>query len=209
MIKEANKNSRSSRAIHWTLAGIILLASVACAPESGEPGDVVRELNGTTSAAVNARSEFESSDLLAVQYLVVTVRITKTEATPVGASLIRGPQKKSSSAIDDLRVRSFERSILVHEYAAPDPRFRKRQGGTSASAAGEWMELPSADMKIFVPLSSLVRLVEVLPAPERILVVSGGGDFDPAPWAISACTGADPVTYPACAAILALGLMIP
>lgn len=190
------------------LVAIILLASAACAPESGERGDVVRELNGISSAAVNARSEFESSDLLTDQYLVVTMRITKTEATPIGASLIRGP-KKASSAIDDLRVRSFERSLLVLEYAAPDPRFRKRQGGTSTSAAGEWMELPSADMKIFVPLSSLVRLVEVLPAPERALVVSGGGDFDPAPWAISACTGADPVTYPACAAIIALGPIIP
>lgn len=204
-------NIDACRAISWSLAGIVLIALVACAPEYSERASVKLELNGKTSAEVNARSEFENSDLLAYQYLVVTVQVTKTSATPISASLVRGPQK-ASSAIDDLRVRALANSRLVLEYAVPDPRFRKRQRNTNRKrqrntntpAAGEWIELPSAEMKIYVPLSSGIRSVEIMPSPGRGIIVSSGGIFDPAPWAKSACALADPVTFPACKPVMAL-----
>jgi hypothetical protein len=190
---------------NWMLAGVALLVSVACAPESNDPAAVVDELVGTTAAAANARSEFENSALFANQYLVVTVNVTKDTVTPIRANLIRGPQKANSS-IDDLRVRSLARSVLVFEYSAPDPRFRQRHIGTGTALPDEWIELPSAEMKIFVPLSPAIRRVEIVPAPGRGLVVSGGGDFDPAPLAKVACAGADPVTFPACTPVMALVL---
>lgn len=203
MIRNLDMNIHACRAISWSLVGIVLIALVACAPKNSERAPVKLELNGKTSAEVNARSEFESSDLLAYQYLVVTVQVTKTSATPIRASLVRGPQK-ASSAIDDLRVRALASSKLVLEYAVPDPRFRKRQRNTNTPAAGEWIELRSAEMKIYVPLSSGIRSVEIVPSPGRGIIVSSGGIFDPAPWAKSACALADPVTFPACTPVLAL-----
>jgi hypothetical protein len=172
---------------------------------------VPRSLHDTSSTDVNARSEFSVAEQVANQYLVVKLEITKTSITPFESSLVRGPDK-TSSAIKDLQIRALNSTGVVAQYSVADPRFLRFEPGASPrdlARSHRVRELASSDLIIYVPLSSTIDKVEIVPEPGRDDIVSSGGDFDPLPWATVACTGHDPDRYPNCPAILALGIPPP
>ena len=173
------------------------------------PFDLV--IGETHTRDINERSEFSVAEQVANQYLVVKLEITKTSITPLEASLTRGPDK-ANDAIKDLQVRSLDSTRLVAQYSVADPRFQRIEPSASPRDLGSSNRATEAPMKeliIFVPLSSMVDKVEVVPEPDRAGTVSSGGDFDPLPWATVACTGHDPDLFPNCPAILALGIPPP
>ena len=162
-------------------------------------------IGNTRSADINERSEFDARDQVAEQYVAVIVEITKTGATPINASLVRGPLQVTHSSVKDLTVNAQQSTRVVATYTIPDPRFVRRERSVT-SEVGAWVELDKATKVIYVPLSSLIDLVEIKPEPGRSGTVSAGGSFDPRPWATGACDGHDPNLFPNCAAVADLGL---
>ena len=130
------------------------------------------------SQNLNEKSNFSVAKQVANEYLVVTIVVTKSDITPVRSQLTRGPAK-ANSAFPDLVVRSFAGTNLNMDYTIQDPRFIHR--------GEEWIELPSAEIMVFVPLSSTVDKVTIRPVQGRRGMVSKGGEFNPLRWAIIAC----------------------
>lgn len=172
------------------------------------PIEVPANIEGTSQEDANARSDFKVSDQVARQYLVVTLEVTKTGITPVGSSLVRGPGRLTNGAIKDLQIRAFDTTKMIAAYSIRDPRFTKREQNR-VGGRPRWVELPAAKKNVFVPLSSEIENVEVIPEAARSGIVSPGGNFDPRPWGTAACVGHDPDLFPNCAAILALGIPPP
>ena len=162
-------------------------------------------IDGTSATDINERSEFDTSDQVAKQYVAIVVEITKTSTTPIDASLVRGPSTIANNSVKDLRVSAEQSGRVVSAYSMPDPRFVRRERGVTGRME-PWIELDSATAVIYVPLSSVIGKVEILPEPGRSPTVSAGGSFDPRPWATGACDGADPNLYPNCSDVVALGL---
>lgn len=154
-------------------------------------------LRRPTTDDLNARSEFRSSQIVANQYLVVTLELTKTSIEPLDARLMRGPGIRNS-ATDDLRVRAMKGNKVHTQYSIQDPRFRKRQRGSDLGAGYEWFELPSVEKSVFIPLDASITKVSIVPAPGREGAVSSGGEFDLGPLASYACREYDPLRYPDC-----------
>ena len=147
------------------------------------------------SEKLNERSDFSVANQVANEYLVITALVTKSDFKPVRSQLIRGPTK-ANSAFPDLVVRSYVDTNLVMDYTIQDPRFIHR--------GEEWVELPSAEIMIFVPLSSTVDNVTIRPLDGRRGIVSKGGEFNPLTWAIIACRNAGR-DFAACQPIVELG----
>lgn len=163
---------------------------------------VDREIRDTSPRDINAESDFSVAAQVANRYLAVTIEVTKTSITPTDAVLVRGPQRSNSSAAD-LWVSVSGPGVLASRYRIADPRLQKLEDGA-------WEASDSAEKVIVIPLSALIERVIVAPtSTTRGAVVSAGGTFDPRPWATLACTGADPGTYPECAAVLDLGIPPP
>ena len=138
---------------------------------------------------------FSSADLMAQEYLVVTVRVSADRIEPVTARLLRGP-RKTNSAVQDLRVIPLAKGVETGSYAMPDPRFQRREG------IG-WRVLESAETLVFVPLSADIDRVEIKPVGDRKDLASIGGFFKPLPFAAEACQ-ATTTRYEACVEIIQL-----
>lgn len=150
-----------------------------------------------TTDDLNARSEFRSSQIVANQYLVVTLKLTRTSIEEVDARLMRGPGIRNSAS-DDLRVRWMKGNKVDTQYSIQDPRFRKQQQGPDLGAGYEWFTRPVVEKKVFVPLDPSITKVSIVPAPGREGAVASGGEFDPRPLASYACREHDPLRYPDC-----------
>jgi len=196
------------------MARAILLLLVFYSAVNAQDGVVYEEImvpdriHDSSTADINARSEFSVGDQVARQYLAIVLEITKTTVTPIDSSLVRGPSSLSSAANKDLQVRALQSTRVVSQYSVQDPRFVKRERSVTGRVDA-WVELVSANQVVYIPLSSLIDKVEVAPETGRAGTVSSGGDFDPRPWATVACDGHDPDLYPNCAAVIALGIPSP
>ena len=145
----------------------------------------------------NARSEFRVEDIVAHQYLVVTVEIKADSITLKKAGLVRGPEK-ANSVVDDLRIRTYKGAELVTEYSIADPRFLRRQAGHGMTQGHEWTVSVDALKRIYIELRADIDLVEIAPAPGSRAGVSLGGSFNPRAIAALACQIDETDRFPAC-----------
>ena len=127
----------------------------------------------------NAESDFSVARQIANEYLVLTVVVTESDVKRIKSHLVRGPEK-ANSPIGDLEIRALSGSKVVMGYTAPNPRLTKQEGVN-------WVVSTSAPMVIFVPLQSTVDSVEIRPVPGQQYTISKTVEFDPRPWAMSAC----------------------
>lgn len=186
----------------WFAAWLLLALLIFSAPVGGQDNDekvlVNTTIGGVDAADVSAESEFSASSLVAVQYLAIRVKISKTGIEALSATLTRGP-KKANSAVADLWVRAYSvgKDAPRMEYRIADPRLHKNQNGA-------WVAADSAEKVIVIPLSAEIGRVDIEPARGRSAVVSEGGTFNPIPLAIAACDDHDTTRYPDCSAFLEL-----
>lgn len=146
---------------------------------------------------LHARSEFRSSQLVANQYLAVTLELTKTSMEVLNPRLMRGPAVRNS-AIDDLRVRMMQDGKVHSQYSIQDTRFRKRQRGSDLGDGYEWFIQEPVEITVFIPLDESIDKVSIIPSPGREGVVANGDEFDPRPLAAFACRERDYSRYPDC-----------
>jgi hypothetical protein len=210
MKSQAHESTSSS-----VFFGVVLALLLATCPGYADdaetiyrPIEIPDAIRGTSQDDLNAVSGFNVSDQVASQYLAVTLEVTKTSITPIESTLVRGPASLPDSSVKDLQIRAFDTSKMISNYSIADPRFRKREP-SSVGTGGTWFEQPMATQQIFVPLSSLIDKVEVLPESGRSGTVSAGGVFDPRPWATAACSSYDPDLFPNCGDVIALGIPPP
>ena len=131
----------------------------------------------------NAESNFSVARQIANEYLVLTVVVTESEVKPIKSHLVRGPEK-ANSPTGDLEIRALSRGKAVMSYTVANPRLTKQEGVN-------WAVSKSAQMVIFVPLQSTLDSVQILPVPRQQFTISGIVEFDPWPWANSACNNND------------------
>jgi len=147
---------------------------------------------------LDARSDFRVADIVAHEYLVVTVTITADGVDTEGATLARAPEK-ANGVVDDLRVKAFDGTSLIAEYAMADPRIVRWRAAGRFTPGHETEIRSSARSEVFIPLSAAIVKVVIESSPNSPTDVSKGGEFNPKPLAIEACRTRDRTRFPACA----------
>jgi hypothetical protein len=147
---------------------------------------------------LDARSDFKVGEIVAHEYLVVTVKITSDNiVAEQGATLARGPEK-ASSLVDDLRVTAFAGSAVEAVYAMADPRIVRYQAGDRFTLGHQTEIRDEALSKVYIPLNAAIDNVVITPSPSPRPGVSKGGHFNPMSLAAVACRTAERAQFPAC-----------
>jgi hypothetical protein len=189
-----------------------MLLLAMCAAAANAQDDVVnlQEVRVTvgertpTRAPVDldARSDFKVGEIVAHEYLVVTVTIKADSIavdTSTSAKLARG-SKKASSLVDDLRVMAFAGTPpkAVYAYAMADPRIVRYQAGDRFTLGHQTEIRAEARSKVYIPLNAAIDNVVITPSPSPRPGVSKGGQFNPMSLAAVACRTAERARFPAC-----------
>lgn len=147
---------------------------------------------------LDARSDFTINDIVAQEYLVVTVTIEANDIiADTIAALVRGP-KKASGLVDDLRVTAYSGSSVEAVYAMADPRIVRYQAGDRFTLGHKTEIKESSRSKVYIPLDPAIDKVTIRPSPGSRPGVSKGGEFNPKQSAIAACRIKDRARFPAC-----------
>ena len=151
---------------------------------------------------LDARSDFRVGEIVAHEYLVITVKITANSIVvdpDTSATLARGPEK-ASSLVEDLLVTAFagtpERP--VYAYAMTDPRIVRYQAADGFTLGHQTEIRAEARSKVYIPLNAAINKVVITPSPGGRPGVSKGGEFNPRPFARVVCRTKDRIRFPAC-----------
>lgn len=188
---------------------LLLLATCAATANAQEEAVNLQEVEVTVvprptkdpQVDLDARSDFKVGEIVAYEYLVVTVKITSDNiAAEPPATLARGPAK-TSGLIDDLRVRAFvdTSEVAIYAYAMADPRIVRYQAGDRFTLGHQTDIRDEGRSKVYIPLNAAIKRVTITASPDGRKGVSKGGYFNPYLLAAAACKAAtDRTRFPAC-----------
>ena len=193
---------------------LLLLAACAAAANAQDDDVNLQEVRvtigprPTTRAPVDldARSDFRVGEIVAHEYLVVTVTIKADSiVAEESGTLARGPEK-ASSLVDDLRVTAFAGAPeeAVYAYAMADPRIVRYQAADRFTLGHQTEIRDEARSKVYIPLNAAINRVTITPSPGSRPGVSKGGEFEPKDIATAACRTKGRDRYRACPGIIRL-----